>query len=260
MDSPRWRTRLEGNEDDLSLLAEIFRHGECCVLRSESGYVMDGDFLGKCEDAWNVNELSERQLELMVGAALAEAGGASLDVRCCGLREEILPNGALRIHSLMAPADLFIGSSIRMWTERPGLASHCVGMIRKNEHFDMAFRLWSDKSRTWPRLYRIMEDVALGLGYHRPQKGEAEISQDQFLQDIGVIKSADDFCRFRYSACEASVSGRDARHARGMSSPPRRTMELPNREMSHSEAVSFVGETLLQLLKRLAGSEPRAVI
>lgn len=255
MDSPRWRTRLEGNEDDLSLLAEIFRHGECCVLRGESGYTMAGGFLGECEDAWNVNELSERQLELMVGAALAEAGGASLDVRCCGLVEEILPNGALRIHSLMAPADLFIGSSIRMWTERPGLASHCVGMIRENEHFDMAFRLWSDKSRTWPILYRIMEDVASGLRLAGKMSGGNELFDGELLHANGVIHSVADFHRFRYSACEARVAGRDARHAEGRNSPPREVKKLPNPEMSHSEAVSFVGETLLQLLKRLACSE-----
>lgn len=255
MDSPRWRTRLEGNEDDLSLLAEIFRHGECCVLRGESGYTMAGGFLGECEDVWKVNELFERQLALMVGAALAEAGGASLDVRCCGLVEEIMPNGALRIHSLMAPADFCIGSSVRMWTERPGLASYCIDKIRENDHFNMAFSLWSEEPRTWTRLYRIMEDVALGLGYERPRKGGKEIHEGHFLQDSGVIKSVDDFRRFRYSACEARFAGRDARHAEGRNSPPREVEKLPIPEMSHSEAVSFVGETLLQLLKRLAASE-----
>lgn len=166
-----------------------------------------------------------------------------------------MPNGALRIHSLMAPVDLSIGSSVRMWTERPGLASHCVGMIRENKHFDMAFRLWSDKSRTWPRLYRIMEDVASGLRLAGKMNGGSELFDGELLHANGVISSIADFRRFRYSACEARVAGRDARHAEGRNSPPREVKKLPNPEMSHSEAVSFVGETLLQLLKRLACSE-----
>ncbi|MFM7264276.1 MAG: hypothetical protein ACKOZW_01500, partial [Cyanobium sp.] len=113
--------------------------------------MLAGDFLGDCEDARKVDEESEKQLELMVGAARAEAGGASLDVRCCGLVEEVLPNGVLRMHALLAPGVGLVEGSLRMWTERPGLAGHCIDMIRDNEHFDMAFRIWSEESRAWPR-------------------------------------------------------------------------------------------------------------
>lgn len=255
MDCPfEWRTRLDGNEDDLSLLAQIFKHGRCQVFRDDNGYVLAGDFLGECEDAWNVNEASERQLELMVGAALAEAGGAGLDVRC-GLVEEVMPDGAIRSHLLASPLEISIGSGVRLWKEHPGLASHCIDKIQGNEHFDMAFRLWSEKSRTWPRLYRIMEDVALGLGYSRSRNGGTKTHIGEFLQENHIISKADDFKRFRYTACEARAAGRDARHAEGMSMPPSEIKKLLDPEMSHSKAVSFVGKALLQLLKRLAGSE-----
>jgi hypothetical protein len=134
---PRWRTRLDGREDDLSLLAEIYSHGRCRIFRDDNGYLVAGDFIGECESARTVLELSENQLELMAGAALGEADGSGLEVRC-GIVEEVLSDGTVLSHHLLSPLVIEISCDVRLWTSAPDLASECIDAVQGNDHLEMA--------------------------------------------------------------------------------------------------------------------------
>lgn len=93
---------------------------------------------------------------------------------------------------------------------------HAISQSSSSLH--TALLLWADPARTWPRLYRLLEEL------------EQHISMDA---DKACLCSLEDRQRFRRSANTAAVAGRDARHADGRYQAPKDPMSLQN-------AVSFV--------------------
>jgi hypothetical protein len=99
---------------------------------------------------------------------------------------------------------------------------------RSNPHLRLATLIWADEIRTWPRLYRVLEEVERSLGSTASKVGLCSDNQRD---------------RFAHSANSAEVAGKDARHASGKYKPPDKPMSL-------DEATSFVGCVLEQSLRR----------
>jgi hypothetical protein len=94
-------------------------------------------------------------------------------------------------------------------------------------HLEIALSLWADQMRSWPRLYRIIEEIEQHLGKHVDAAGLCTASQRE---------------RFTRTANTAEVSGPDARHATGKFAAPSNPMSLP-------EATEFVRQMLLSVLR-----------
>lgn len=95
---------------------------------------------------------------------------------------------------------------------------------------------WADPVRTWPRLYRFVEELEEHLGGH----------VDKF-KFCSYTKRG----RFRLSANSAEVAGKDARHGTGIKPAPAKPMSL-------DEAVTFVRKLIEDTLRYEAAHPLRA--
>ncbi len=103
----------------------------------------------------------------------------------------------------------------------------------KSPHLQTASLIWTDQVRTWPRLYRVMEEVQQHLGMPPYKAG---------------LCSKTEFKTFEHTANSAEVAGLDARHALGKFEPPAAPMTLP-------QAEAFVGQVLEKAFRlTLAGA------
>jgi hypothetical protein len=103
---------------------------------------------------------------------------------------------------------------------------------RSNDHLRAALSLWGDPLRTWPRLYRILEEVEryLGQPVHK-----------------ALLCTKQERERFKRSANTAEIAGKDARHTMGNGAPPNNPMDL-------GEAVTLIGRVLREALERATGA------
>ena len=76
--------------------------------------------------------------------------------------------------------------------------------------------LWADSNRTWPRLYRILEEVEHAFG-------------GQKLYKIGLLGKVD-YDRFRHSANSHEIAGVDSRHGPNRCQPPKHPMTIYDAE------------------------------
>ena len=104
----------------------------------------------------------------------------------------------------------------------PTEAQRLLEASRRAKHAQTALLLWSDSHRTWPRLYRILEELEAELGTSVSKAG---------------LCSDNERDRFNQSANSSAVAGKDSRHAAGKFAPPKRPMSL-------SEAASLIGSLL----------------
>ena len=98
---------------------------------------------------------------------------------------------------------------------------------------EVALLLWADPARTWPRLYRILEELEAHL--------------EQTLSSAGLC-SANERARFTRSANTAEVAGNESRHAGGKFQPPAKPMSL-------REASGFVRTMLTKVLQARSTSQ-----
>lgn len=134
-------------------------------------------------------------------------------------------------------------------------------------HLMIALSLWSDASRTWPRLYKILEEVEMVFRIFPPKDQTKENKYHrQIFKNHGLIDDTLSYCKFRYAANEHNVAGPDSRHALskrnpGMSDELKEYIESGGKPMSHDEAVEFVRGILNKLPdilnKLLSSSESR---
>jgi hypothetical protein len=110
---------------------------------------------------------------------------------------------------------------------QPTRAQELLRRANGHAHLETALSLWSDPTRSWSRLYRILEEIEQHIG--KPV-------------DVAGYCSANERERFSRTANTAEVSGADARHATGKFAPPSSPMILP-------EAVEFITRMLLAALK-----------
>ncbi|MFH1833545.1 MAG: hypothetical protein ABH877_00855, partial [bacterium] len=103
----------------------------------------------------------------------------------------------------------------------PTVAQSLLLGLGTDRHLDIAASLWADPLRTWPRLYRILEEVESYLGHHVSNEGWCSRKQREQLTR---------------SANHPATAGADARHAE-RNAPP-------NKPMTLDEATALVGDML----------------
>jgi hypothetical protein len=127
-----------------------------------------------------------------------------------------------KVHAVLEPVGVTQQKPQR--TQAQELLRRATG----NPHLEQALSLWADQMRSWPRLYRILEEIEQHLGKHVDAAGLCAANQRE---------------RFSRAANTAEVSGPDARHATGKFAAPTNPMSLP-------EATEFLRQTLLDVLGR----------
>jgi len=230
----RWLVQLEGDRLDLEALSLCFPDGDLHVLKEEGRVYLVGPGLESLTDASQVREVACRTLEEFTGiASLLDpqfqrpAVGHIIRERNSGGRQGFISVAAkVAVRSRVSA----VGNCVRGTDRGSNEAKLLLVASRTDTHLREAVSLWADQPKTWPRLYRIYDEIVKHLGTPPEKAG---------------LCSRNESTRFRRSANEPAVAGKDARHAQNGNPPPGRPMDL-------SEGADFVRRILLTLLRRTA--------
>lgn len=233
---------LIGNQDDLDCLRQWFSDELDTVVKDKERYFLTGSIFARCKSADDAIHRAEARLELMSAAGMLESASEALNVK---VKSAVYVDqiGVYHFHELLV-ARIRVRASVRsIDCCRPSLPQRAVVVAECDTHIDMALRLWGENSRTWPRLYRILEEVANSFG-----SGNKEY-MSVVLFSQGLVESKEEILRFVYSACDPDIAGRDSRHAKGNHKTPRQLMNHRNPRMAHQEAVKLVGSVLSRAIR-----------
>lgn len=218
---PRWLLKLKGQGADLEELPHWFPAGDPRAFAENGTVYLTSRRLDQLPDARAVQEHGSALLE-EVTAVIALIWPALNAPTIENIVHEADDGIRTTHHVLMA-----VGSSMRIkFGGRRGAplkagktdAQWFHAITQASPSLQTALLLWADPTRTWPRLYRVLEEV------------EQHASRDA---DKAGLCSAADRKRFMRSANTAAVAGKDARHADGLFQAPKVPMTL-------EEATSFV--------------------
>jgi hypothetical protein len=116
--------------------------------------------------------------------------------------------------------------------EAPTQAEELLEAARQDRRLQLVLAIWADPIRTWPRLYRLLEELEAFLGR---------------TVDVVCLCTKMERDRFTRSANSAEIAGKDARHRGGKFEPPKNPMGL-------DEATSFIGQLIVSVLARAKAS------
>ena len=238
MRESQWLIPIQGSNDQLELLSKIFTEEPAKIQTLHDGYFLTGGFLDGLTEATVVIN----RLELMLGAARIESGDDSLSAGLSGMVYRRDENGSIGKTSLLGAASVAIGSPVRLSFDGPGASRSYIKAAESCLHLDSAVRLWADADRTWPRLFRIVEEINVSF------RNRINEYPSDVLFGYGLIDSKEDYWRFINSANEAQHAGKDSRHAMDNNKTPKQARKLDNPYLTHAEAVSFVRECLKRAL------------
>lgn len=236
----KWLIELAGDLFYLEDLPHFFPSGDPCIVREDSSFFLQSSQLAPALPPRSIydraNELIERVTYVLslhlghferprVNAVVWEAD-----------------NGSRSNHYFLQGSPGVTRSKLRVsgrasQTPTPAQSLYAAALVAaRSEHLHNALMLWSDQVMTWPRLYRLVEEVQQHL--KAP------------LDKVGFCSSAQ-LVRFTRTANSAEAAGLDARHAS-------KRFDVPPNPMSIDEAAQFARSILLQLLQTMPPNEPAA--
>lgn len=212
----RWLVELRGDPLDTEEYPYWFPDGDLHAIREGDAVFLAGPGLDALPDATAVR------------AAAAEAHrefSAVISLLWPDLRQSVL--GAVTreaddgSRSAWVFPEGFAGrSKFGHATVTGGTARHqrtqaqlLLAAAQRNRHLDVVLMLWAAPEPSWPRLYRILEELEEGLGER---------------VDALEFCTAAERTRFTRTANCPEVAGADARHRLGKSQPPNDPMSLPD--------------------------------
>ncbi len=224
----RWLIRLEARLDDLREFEHWFPNGPAFVFSEGENYFLTGSALESHTDAGCAMAASEQFIEELYAVVSLLCRTVKHPKAAAILRED--DKGVRQEHVLLAVEFVI---DLRGWSKGNGGPTQAQQMLegsRKDPRLGTALLLWADERRTWPRLYRILEELEFYLGKRVDQEGLCSSTVRE---------------RFRRSANTAEVAGKDARHASGKHLPPTQPMSL-------REATSLVSGLLQSIFRAAA--------
>jgi hypothetical protein len=236
----RWLVQLNGSSIDLEELPYWFPDGEVHGLAEGKEVFLVGAAFETLTDPGHVRDRAAQALDefsamisLLWGGFIRPELGNVFRERDDGIRQGFAALAGTSRGRSKARATLSSGTN-RATT--PTQVQTLLMASQVDDHLRGAVLLWADPTRTWPRLYRVLEEVELFL--------EQTVSKAKLC-------SAGERERFTRSANTAEVAGKDARHASGKFPPPKNPMTL-------AEATALVA-SLLQAALRQAATAGSAV-
>lgn len=232
----RYLVELVGDAADLEEFPRTFPDGDVHAIEEGINVFLTGPFFDSIEAPDKILRAAEQVLDEMTAVILLfwpslrrpTTGAVCVEDESGSRIRHIF----MSIHEEVRAKD-YIEASVtgvvpneRMPTEGQRL----LAASRLATHAQAALMIWADPHRTWPRLYRILEEL------------EAELKDT--VDKFGLcLKNERD--RFKRSANSAEVAGRDSRHRAGKYDPPLHPMSL-------QEASSFIGALIQQTLNKVA--------
>lgn len=221
----RWLVELVGESADLEEFPRWFPDGEAHAIAEGVNVFLTGLVFDRFDTPSEVFETAEQVLDEFVAVIMLlwpslrppTLGAVWLEDESGHRRHHIFKS----VHEVTRVKDYAEATNNGTVSTRqcPTEAQQLLAAFRLATNAQTAMMIWADPVRTWPRLYRILDEL------------EAELKTS--VSKAGLC-SEDQRDRFKRSANSAEVAGKDSRHGGGMFVPPKKPMLL-------HEATSFIG-------------------
>lgn len=225
----RWLVQLQAHAEDLEEFTAWFPSGEVFAFAERDSVFLTGAGLDAHADAGATMAAAEQALDERFAVISLLSRSAKRPVLGGIFREDDAGNRQEH-HLLAVEFSVSLRGRVRGGSG-PTQAQLLLSGSQKSSSLRNALLLWADSYRTWPRLYRILEELESHLGMHANKAG---------------LCTATERTRFTQSANVAEVAGKDSRHAAGK-------YAVPASPMSVRDATSFVSRLLQAALRRAAG-------
>jgi hypothetical protein len=220
-----WSVELVARKSDLVDFTRWFPDEPAKVVDDGDRFFLEGELFEGLHGHEDVRRVAEERLNLMcaaiklvcAGLSLRPSAGAIYRIDDSGARHAFAPGLNLTVRTRVEVR------SFEDASQRPTATQKRVEAAMRNESLRTAMILWADGNRTWPRLYRILEEIEHALG-------------KRMVRKAGLTSKAQRE-RFKQSACSPDVAGADSRHGPGKCSPPKEPMSI-------KEAESFIASLL----------------
>jgi len=227
----RWLVQLSGERLDLEKFLYGFPDGDIFAIEEGQDIFIVGSALEVLTEASLVLEEAIRAVDQFSGVISLDWPDLKKPTVSHVYREtdEGRRNAFIFVSGIIAPRGQVSIPSIGPSSNpsRPTKAQQMLSRAQSSQHLEIALTLWSDPVRSWPRLYRILEEIEQHISKHVDKAG---------------LCSANERGRFTRTANTAEVSGADARHALSKFAPPSDPMSL-------EEATRFVGRIFSDVLR-----------
>lgn len=230
----RWLVQLSGDRIDLEEFPRWFPDGDVFAIEENGTFFLVGPSFERLPDAAAVRNEAFHSIERFTGVICLLWPNLKKPLATHVVRETeegtrnttiFMATGAISARSKAAAVTVFVSGAPLQ--PQPTRAQELLRQAKGHAHLETALSLWADPTRSWPRLYRILEEVEQHMGHRVDVVGHCPARQRE---------------RFARTANAAEASGPDGRHAAGRYAAPSRPMTLP-------EAVEFVGRMLLTALE-----------
>jgi len=229
----RWLVQLSGDRMDLEEFPRWFPDGEVSAIEENGAFFLVGLGFEVLPNAEAVLGEAVRTLDRFTAVISLIWPGLRKPAVSHVFREAdegkrdafVFLSGGVSARSKVGAVAVSVGAPQQppQRTQAQELLSRATG----SPHLELALSLWADPMRSWPRLYRVLEEIEQHLGKHVDAAGLCPANQRE---------------RFTRTANTAEVSGSDARHATGK-------FVAPDNPMGLLEATGFVGQMLLSVLR-----------
>ncbi len=229
----RWLVPLAGEHFDLEEFARWFPSGGIHVIEEDGRYYLVGQDLEALPNAEAIYLEAHRALGQFAPIVLLLAP----DMKCPAIDGVIRETDeGKRNHFVFLSATLSIRAKVGAIVVSGGTeqqqpqntqAQDILQRVKADPHLDAAIALWGKPERSWPHLYRILEEIEQHLGEPVSSAGLCSRNKRE---------------RFTRTANAAEVSGLDARHALKRSDPPSNPMTI-------GEANEFIRGLLTSVLR-----------
>lgn len=231
----RWLVGLEGERFDIEEFPYWFPSGEVHAVQLDEEVFLAGHRFEQLSEATKVYEAAQAAFdELFAVISLFQSNLVRPQISSVireqddGSRDTVMPVSAVvRARSKASGAVGLVGEN-----EKYSAGTKAQALLEGlgvDASLDMAMSLWADPERTWPRLYRILEEIEQYLGMKVTEAGLCSKNQRS---------------SFTRSANDPTIAGRHARHAV--------EWEPPKDPMNLQQAQSFISKLLKMSLTRAA--------
>lgn len=241
----RWLARLSGEQFDIEEYPTWFPSGDVFAFWKDDRVYLTGPAFERAASGREFMAMASDALDRLTGVIACITPNIIRPEIDQYLREEDdgRTTQSLAVGTIVGRSKVY-GVSVTQGgsPQEPQLtgAQRLLQSMTGRPHLEMAVSLWGDRVRTWPRLYRIMEDLARHVG--RP------------LDKAGMC-SKPDLERFTCSANSVLFAGRDSRHAANQKQKP----PSAAKGMSLDEAIELIGHMLEKALRLEATRQRTAV-
>jgi hypothetical protein len=210
----RWQVELRGDETDSTLLVALFTAPDLRVVRDDDAFLLESSELEPLGHRSEVFRAAKQILCRTNGAARLQ-NPSYRNVTVGAIREH-RPNGTRATSVFVEPATIDVRATVFPPTIVGGVpttpvaspASRFAEAASRDHDAHDALDRWANESHNWVNLYKVFEIVRSRGGTSLAGVSDKELS------------------RFTHTANHEKGGGREARHARLGTDPPKDPMSL----------------------------------